>query len=58
VLLAVPAAVSDGALAESGVAEALMMGTVLFLLLQTLNSLWSVVPASQLRRALTTGVDK
>ena len=58
VLLAVPASVPDGALPESRVAEALMMGTALFVLLQSLNTLWSVVPASRLRRAITTGADK
>jgi Methylamine utilisation protein MauE len=58
VLLGVPAAVPDGALPESRVAEALMMGTVLFVLLQSLNILWSVVPAWRLRRAITTGADK
>jgi hypothetical protein len=58
VLLAVPASVPDGALPESRVAEALMMGTALFVLLQSLNILWSVVPASRLRRAITTGADK
>jgi hypothetical protein len=35
-----------------------MMGTVLFALLQSLNILWSVVPAWRLRRAITTGADK
>ncbi len=58
VLLAVPAAVPDGALPESGVTEALMMGTVLFVLLQSMNIFWSVVPAWRLRRAIATGADK
>ena len=57
-LLAVPAAVPEGALPEWGAAEALLMGTVLFVLLQTMNILWSVVPAWRLRSAVTTGAEK
>jgi hypothetical protein len=56
-LLAVPAAVPEGALSAPGVVEALLMGTVLFVLLQSLNILWSVVPAWRLRSAITTGAD-
>lgn len=58
VLLAVPAAVPDSGLPLSGAAEALMLGTVLFVLLQSLNVLWSVVPAWRLRRAMTTGAEQ
>ena len=54
-LLALPAAVPEVALSESGVAEALFTGTLLFVLLQTMNILWSVVPAWRLRGALATG---
>jgi hypothetical protein len=57
-LLAVPAAVPEGALPESGAAEALLIGTVLFVLLQSMNILWSVVPAWRLRGALATGAKK
>jgi hypothetical protein len=57
-LLAVPAAVPEGALQDSGTAEALLMGTVLFVLLQSMNILWSVVPAWRLHRAVTTGAEK
>jgi hypothetical protein len=58
VLLAVPAAVPKVVLPESRVAEAVMMGTVLFVLLQSLNILWSVVPAWRPRGAITTGAGK
>jgi uncharacterized membrane protein YphA (DoxX/SURF4 family) len=54
-LLALPAAVPEGALPESGAAEALLTGTVLFVLLQSMNILWSVVPAWRLRAAIATG---
>jgi uncharacterized membrane protein YphA (DoxX/SURF4 family) len=54
-LLAVPAAVPEGALPASGAAEALLTGTVLFVLLQSMNILWSVVPAWRLRGAIATG---
>jgi Methylamine utilisation protein MauE len=57
-LLAVPVAVPEGALSPSGAAEALLAGTVLFVLLQSLNVLWSVVPAWRRRRAITTGAEK
>jgi hypothetical protein len=57
-LLAVPAFVPEGALAESGAAEALLTGTVLFVLLQSLNILWSVVPAWRQRRVVSTGAEK
>jgi hypothetical protein len=57
-LLAVPAAVPEGALSELGAAEALLTGTVLFVLLQSMNILWSVVPAWRQRRAVTTGAEK
>ena len=58
-LLAVPATVAAGALAPSGAAEALLAGTVLFVLLQSMNVLWSVVPAwRQHRAAVTTGAEK
>jgi hypothetical protein len=57
-LLAVPATVPEGALSELGAAEALATGTVLFVLLQSLNILWSVVPAWRQRRAVTTGAEK
>jgi hypothetical protein len=59
-LLAVPAAMPEAAVPESGAAEveALLIGTVLFVLLQTMNILWSVVPAWRLRGALATGERK
>jgi uncharacterized membrane protein YphA (DoxX/SURF4 family) len=56
--LAVPAVVPEGALSPSGAAEALLTGVVLFVLLQSLNVLWSVVPAWRQRRAVTTGAEK
>ena len=43
---------------ELGAAEALLAGTVLFVLLQSMNILWSVVPAWRQRRAVTTGAEK
>jgi hypothetical protein len=57
-LLTVPVTVPEGALSELGAAEALLTGTVLFVLLQTMNILWSVVPAWRQRRAVTTGAEK
>jgi hypothetical protein len=57
-LLVLPAAVPEGALPESGAVEALLMGTVLFVFLQSMNILWSVVPAWRQRRAVTTGAEK
>ena len=57
-LLAVPAIVPEGVLSELGAAEALLTGTVLFVLLQSMNILWSVVPAWRQRRAVTTGAEK
>ena len=57
-LLVIPAAVPGASLPVSGTAEALVMGSALFLLLQTLNILWSVVPAWRLRGALLTGEGK
>jgi methylamine utilization protein MauE len=57
-LLAVPAAIPEGAPPQSGAAEALLTGVVLFVLLQSLNILWSVVPAWRLPRAVTTGAQK
>jgi len=57
-LLAIPAAVPVGSLPSSGTVEALVIGSALFLLLQTLNILWSVVPAWRLRGALATGEGK
>jgi uncharacterized membrane protein YphA (DoxX/SURF4 family) len=57
-LLAVPAAVPEGALPESRAVESLLMSTVLFVLLQSMNILWSVVPAWRLRDALPTGAKK
>jgi uncharacterized membrane protein YphA (DoxX/SURF4 family) len=57
-LLAVPAAVSEGALPESGAVESLLISSVLFVLLQSMNILWSVVPAWRLRDALPTGAKK
>ncbi len=57
-LLAVPAVVPEGVLSELGAAEALLTGTVLFVLLQSMNILWSVVPAWRQRRAVTTGAEK
>jgi uncharacterized membrane protein YphA (DoxX/SURF4 family) len=57
-LLAVPLAVPEGALPESGAVEALLISTVLFVLLQSMNILWSVVPTWRLRGALPAGVKK
>ncbi len=54
----VPAAVPGGSLPESGAVEAVVMGSALFLLLQTMNTLWSVVPAWRTRSALATGDSK
>jgi hypothetical protein len=57
-LIAVPVAVPEGALSELGAAEALLTGSVLFVLLQSLNVLWSVVPAWRQRREVTAGAEK
>jgi hypothetical protein len=57
-LLGIPAAIPEGSLPGSGAVEALLMGTVLFVLLQTMNILWSVVPAWRLRGAAATGDHK
>jgi uncharacterized membrane protein YphA (DoxX/SURF4 family) len=57
-LLAVPAVVPERALSPPGAAEALLTGTVLFVLLQSMNVLWSVVPAWRQRRAIATGAEK
>jgi hypothetical protein len=54
-LLGIPAAVPQASLPKSGAAEALLMGIVLFVLLQTMNILWSVVPAWRLGGALDSG---
>ena len=56
--LAVPAMVPEGSLSPAGAAEALLTGTVLFVLLQSMNVLWSVVPAWRQRRAIATGAEK
>jgi hypothetical protein len=56
-LLAVPALVREGVPGTSGAVEALLLGAVLFVLLQSLNILWSVVPAWRLRGTLTPGVE-
>ncbi len=57
-LLALPAAAPETVLSESGAAQALLSGTVLFVLLQSMNILWSVVPAWRQRRTVTTGAGK
>jgi len=57
-LLAVPATVPEDALTASGAAEALLTGVVLFVLLQSMNVLWSVVPAWRKPRSLTSGAEK
>jgi hypothetical protein len=57
-LLAMPATVPEGALSELSAAEALLTGTALFVLLQSLNVLWSVVPAWRQRREVTSGAEK
>ncbi|MDP9011824.1 MAG: methylamine utilization protein MauE [Pseudomonadota bacterium] len=57
-LLAVPATVSEAALPDLGAVEALLIGTVLFVLLQSMNILWSVVPAWRQRGPLATGDGK
>jgi Methylamine utilisation protein MauE len=56
-LLAVPAGVSEG-MTLPAAAEAVLVGFVLFVLLQSMNILWSVVPAWRLRRPITSGVEK
>jgi len=56
-LLAVPAAVPGEALEEPAVIESLLIGTILFVLLQSMNILWSVVPAWR-ARAVITGARK
>jgi hypothetical protein len=57
-LLAVPVMVTDGALSQAQAAEALLTGTVLFVLLQSMNVMWSVVPAWRQRHTVTTGAEK
>ena len=57
-LLAVPALAPVGRLSPLGAAEALATGTVLFVLLQSLNVLWSVTPSWRRRAGVTTGADK
>jgi hypothetical protein len=57
-LLAIPATVPESALSPSGAAEALLAGTVSFVLLQSMNVLWSVVPAWRQRRTVTAGAEK
>ena len=57
VLLAVPATTAEGALLQPATAEALLMGIVLFVLLQSMNILWSVVPAWRLRRPEISGAE-
>ena len=49
VLLVVPATVPANPLAQSVAAEALLVGAVLFVLLQSMNILWSVVPSWRVR---------
>ena len=49
VLLVVPVMVPGDPLAPSVAAEALLMGAVLFVLLQSMNILWSVVPSWRAR---------
>jgi len=56
-LLAVPAAVPEETLGESAVIESLLIGVILFVLLQSMNILWSVVPAWR-ARAVITGAKK
>ena len=57
-LLAASGLIPDGGLSQRGAAEAFLVGTVLFVLLQTMNILWSVVPAWRQNRAVFTGVQK
>lgn len=57
-LMVVPITIPAASLSESAVWEAWMAGTVMFVLLQTLNILWSVMPAWRLRLAVATGADK
>jgi hypothetical protein len=56
--LALPATLSEHPLSAAGAAEALLTGTVLFVLLQTLNVLWSVVPTWRQPRPVTSGAEK
>lgn len=58
VLLAIPVAVPPAVSSPAGAAQALLTGTVSFLLLQSLNVLWSTVPAWPRRSAITTGAEK
>ncbi len=59
-LVAVSAALPEAGWPGSGAAlvEAVLIGTVMFVLLQTMNILWSVVPAWRLRGAPATGEGK
>ena len=57
-LLALAASVAEVPLPMSEMLEAIMMGAVLFALLQTMNILWSVVPAWRQRGTIATGDDK
>ncbi|HVW70526.1 MAG TPA: MauE/DoxX family redox-associated membrane protein [Steroidobacteraceae bacterium] len=57
-LLSVPLIVPEGALSAAAAMEALLTGTVLFVLLQSLNVLWSVVPAWRQRHSLIAGAKK
>lgn len=57
-LLAVPAAAPEDALPGWSAVEALLVGTVLFALLQSMNVFWSAVPAWRLRGRPATGEGK
>lgn len=57
-LLAVPATTLEGALPRAAAAEALLIGIVLFVLLQSMNILWSVVPGWRLHSPETSGAEK
>lgn len=57
-LLVVPAVVPEGGMSAWRAANAVSAGIVLFVLMQSLNILWSVVPAWRLGRAITTGAEK
>lgn len=57
-LLASLAAIPVDVLTAFGAAEAVLTGTVLFVLLQAMNVLWSVVPAWRQRRTVNAGAEK
>jgi hypothetical protein len=57
-LLTLAAGTPDRALSVQGNAEAVITGSVLFVLLQTMNMIWSVVPAWRQRSTVSTGAQE